>query len=72
VELGRMSLARHALYMRVAAKLGALKVVYTLPPYQVRMLNILASRLLTACHNLMRLPRWTLVALMIRVPLSDQ
>lgn len=34
VELGRMSLARHALYMRVAGKLGALKVAYTLPPYQ--------------------------------------
>lgn len=67
-----MSLARHALYMRVAAKLGALKVAYTLPPYQVRMLNILASRLLTTCHNLMRLPQWTPVALMIRVPLSDQ
>jgi hypothetical protein len=35
VELGRMSLARHGLYMRVAGKLAALGVKYTLPPYQV-------------------------------------
>lgn len=39
VELGRMSLARHALYMRVARKLGSLKVAYTLPPYQVKLLS---------------------------------
>ena len=31
-----MSQARHALYMRVAAKLNELGVRYTLPPYQVR------------------------------------
>jgi hypothetical protein len=30
-----MSLARHGLYMRVAARLAALGVKYTLPPYQV-------------------------------------
>eukprot|EP00208_Stichococcus_sp_RCC1054_P005886 CAMPEP_0206144266 /NCGR_PEP_ID=MMETSP1473-20131121/23556_1 /ASSEMBLY_ACC=CAM_ASM_001109 /TAXON_ID=1461547 /ORGANISM="Stichococcus sp, Strain RCC1054" /LENGTH=1146 /DNA_ID=CAMNT_0053540037 /DNA_START=541 /DNA_END=3978 /DNA_ORIENTATION=- len=33
-ELGRLSLARHGLYMRVAAKLGSMGVRYTLPPYQ--------------------------------------
>ena len=31
-----MSLARHSLYMRVSSTLAALKVTYTLPPYQVR------------------------------------
>ena len=30
-----MSLARHELYMRIAGKLAALGVKYTLPPYQV-------------------------------------
>ena len=35
VELGRMSLARHGLYMRVAQKLAQMRVAYTLPPYQV-------------------------------------
>ena len=39
VELGRMSLARHGLYMRVAGKLAALGVKYTLPPYQVLFLH---------------------------------
>ena len=34
MELGRMSLARHALYMRVCHELLKLHVVYTLPPYQ--------------------------------------
>ena len=34
MELGRMSLARHALYMRVCRELLNLRVSYTLPPYQ--------------------------------------
>ena len=34
MELGRMSLARHALYMCVCKELLRLGVVYTLPPYQ--------------------------------------
>lgn len=42
-ELGRMSQARHALYMRVAAKLNELGVRYTLPPYQVRACGASAS-----------------------------
>lgn len=36
-----MSLARHGLYMRVAGKLAALGVKYTLPPYQVLSLHTL-------------------------------